>query len=117
MTSTVTPKATDPDGNAVTLTTEITSSTSAGATVVTSCTSGTVASCAAGTCVVPAGKLADNTVYYMHTKAADDQGLYNATYSAFTKFSTTKAAPAGPRSAARAHTATGRGSIPWPPRA
>lgn len=81
-------KATDPDGSTVSVTFEVHSSTAGTAdSRVSSCATGYGAS---GTSVYcsPTTALTNNTYYYARAAVKDDRGLWNGTWSAWTKFGT-----------------------------
>ena len=81
-------KATDPDGSLVRVTFEVHNST-AGTTAskVASCETAAGASGASVDCS-PTIALANNTYYYARAAVRDDRGLWNGTWSAWTKFGT-----------------------------
>ncbi len=81
-------KATDPDASQVSVTFEVHNST-AGTTAskVSSCATGSAASGASVYCS-PTTVLANNTTYWVRAAVKDDRGLWNGTWSAWTKFAT-----------------------------
>ncbi|MEP7370126.1 MAG: DNRLRE domain-containing protein, partial [Dermatophilaceae bacterium] len=86
-------KATDPDGNTVSLTTEVhTSTTTSATTLKSTCASAYVASGASASCA-SATALADSTLYYARTAVKDQLGLWNGTWSPWTSFYTAFSAP------------------------
>jgi large repetitive protein len=89
-------RATDPDLNTVSMTTEVhTSMTASAATLKASCVTAPVASGATGLCS-PTTALADSTAYYARTAVADQLGLWNGTWSPWTLFYTAFSAPPVP---------------------
>ncbi len=86
-------KATDPDGSTVSVTFEVHNST-AGTTTskVSSCATGYGASGSSVSCS-PTTALANNTYYYARAAVKDDRGLWNGTWSPWTKFGTAYNAP------------------------
>ena len=89
-------KATDPDANTVSMTTEVhTSTTASAATLKSSCATALVGSGATGSCS-SATALADSTHYYARTAVKDQLGLWNGTWSAWTGFYTSWSVPPVP---------------------
>jgi RHS repeat-associated protein len=85
--------ASDPDGSSVAVTFEVHSSTAGtAASKVSSCTTGLVASGARASCV-PGTVLANNTPFWVRAAVNDDRGLWNGTWSAWTRFGTAYDAP------------------------
>lgn len=86
-------KATDPDGSTVSVTFEVHNST-AGTTAskVSSCATGYGASGSSVYCS-PTTALANNAYYYVRAAVKDDRGLWNGTWSPWTKFGTAYNAP------------------------
>jgi RHS repeat-associated protein len=86
-------KATDPDGSPVRVTFEVHNSTAGtAASKVSSCETTAGASGASVYCS-PTTVLANNTYYYARAAVRDDRGLWNGTWSAWTKFGTAYNAP------------------------
>lgn len=89
-------KATDPDANTVSMTTEVhTSTTATSSTLKASCVTALVASGATGSCS-PTTALADSTLYYARTAVKDQLGLWNGTWSPWTAFYTSWSTPPVP---------------------
>ncbi|MDN5796931.1 MAG: DNRLRE domain-containing protein, partial [Intrasporangium sp.] len=81
-------KATDPDGSRVSVTFEVYSSTAGtSASKVSFCATGDAAAGASVSCS-PSTALANNTTYYVRAAVKDEQGLWNGTWSAWTRFAT-----------------------------
>lgn len=95
LTPTFTSTATDPDGNNVTMTTEVhTNNTDGTATAgVASCAAASTASGRSASCTL-SSPLGDNATYYARTKVQDDQGLWNGAWSPWTQFKTAATKPA-----------------------
>ncbi|QGN58737.1 RHS repeat-associated core domain-containing protein [Nostocoides sp. HKS02] len=88
--------ATDPDASSVKYTVEVHSDTTgSSSSLKASCTTGYAASGATASCA-PTTALADGGVYYVRASVTDDQGVSNATWSAWTTFRTSIAAPDAP---------------------
>jgi large repetitive protein len=82
-------KATDPDASTVAVTFEVHSTTTnpSSSTLKASCATGYGASGSSVYCS-PTTALANNTYYYVRAAVKDDRGLWNGTWSAWTKFGT-----------------------------
>ncbi|WP_201771326.1 hypothetical protein, partial [Dermabacter hominis] len=86
----------DPDGNTVKANIEVHTSASASAsTLVTECDTALGASGSRVSCVLPAD-LPDNKTLYVRAAAADQLGVWNGTWSAWTTVKTAQAKPAAP---------------------
>ena len=81
-------KATDPDASTVAVNFEVhTSTAGTAASKVSSCLTGYGASGSSVYCS-PTTALANNTTYYVRASVKDDRGLWNGTWSPWTKFGT-----------------------------
>lgn len=93
-----TAKATDPDGSTVSLTYEVhTSKTTSATTLKASCVTAYVASGANASCSPAAGSALSNSgIFYVRAAVKDDRGLWNGTWSPWTKFYTAYNNPPAP---------------------